>query len=372
MRERGDGYEPNSRVRRSHPRKERRSRLFAVIVLIVVAVVLLVVGLTGRSSESGGTEGGQTTPFSVLPLTPQTGSGTSDPTTTTGPVSQSQREDRPVNSPSTARAAGPLLVAGGDAGDVISPGTTLLKAGAWTPGRPASSLTGAMAVASASGVPILMYHYVGDVPPPAGPYASGLTVRTGDFDDQMRYLADNGYHSVGLGDLLLARRGLKILPSRAVILTFDDGGLDNYRVAFPIMVGYGLKGTFFVITGKVGAVGQMDWDDLRAMADQGMPVESHTVSHPADLRTVDDARLARELGDSRAAIAQNLGVTPESLSYPSGRYDDRVAAAAKAAGYLMAVSTNSGSDAGVDADFQVRRIRVTAFESLESFSSSLQ
>jgi peptidoglycan/xylan/chitin deacetylase (PgdA/CDA1 family) len=372
MREYGNGHEPPPRVPRSRPRRERRSRLLAVIVLVVVAVVLLVVGLTGRSSDSGGAGGGETTPFSVLPLSPQTGSDTFDFTTTTSLALQSQQRDGDVVSVSTAGAVGPLLVAGGDAGVLTSTGTTLLKAGTSTPGQSASSLMAAMAMASAGSVPVLMYHYVADVPPSTGPYASGLTVRTGDFDDQMRYLARNGYQTVDLGDLYLARRGLKTLPPKTVILTFDDGGLDNYRVAFPIMVRYGFRGTFFVVTGKVGAVGQMDWDDLRAMADQGMSIESHTISHPVDLRAVDDPRLATELGESRTAIAQNLGFAPESLSYPSGRYDERVVAAARAAGYLLAVSTNSGSDAGTDADFQIRRIRVAAFESIGDFSSSLR
>lgn len=372
MREYGGDYEPTPRVPRSRPRRERRSRLLAVVVLVVLAVVLLVVGLTGRSSDSGETGGGETTPFSVLPLSPQTGSEISDPTTTTSSISQALPGEDDAVTTGAAEAAGPLVVAGGDAGDLTSTGTTLLKAGASTPNQTASSLMAAMAVASAGDVPVLMYHYIADVPPSTGPYASGLTVRTGDFDDQMRYLADNGYQTVGLGDLYLARQGLKSLPSKAVILTFDDGGLDNYHVAFPILAKYGLRGTFFVITGRVGAAGQMDWDDLRAMAAQGMSIESHTVSHPADLRTVDDSRLAKELDDSRDAIAGNLGLTPESLSYPCGKSDARVLAAAKAAGYLMAVSTNAGSDVGADADFQIRRVRVAAFESIEDFSSSLQ
>ena len=392
MREHGTEGEPTRRVPRSRPPRDRRSRLLAVIVLIVAAIVLLVAGLAWGSSGSGGTVGKQTTPFSVLPITPQnlngsTGnsdttttdttttepsSSTSDSTTTTSLVSQSLPGAGEVASTSTQGGARPLAVAGGDAGDLTTPATVLLKAGASTPGQSGSSLLTSLAVASAGHVPVLMYHYVGDVPPPTGPYASGLTVRTADFDDQMRYLAGHGYQTVGLGDLYLARRGLKILPPRAVILTFDDGGLDNYRVAFPILSKYGLRGTFFVITDKVGAVGQMDWDDLREMADQGMSIESHTVSHPLDLRLLDNGRLGRELGDSRKAIAQNLGLAPESLSYPTGKYDQRVVAAAQAAGYLTAVTTNSNSVAGSDADFQIRRTRVVAFESIGDFSSSLK
>jgi peptidoglycan/xylan/chitin deacetylase (PgdA/CDA1 family) len=199
-----------------------------------------------------------------------------------------------------------------------------------------------------------------------------MTVRTADFEAQMRYLADNGYHTVSLGDLYLARKGLKNLPPNPIVLTFDDGGLDNYRVAFPILRRYGLTATFFVITGSVGAAGHMDWDDLEYMVAEGMTVGSHTVSHPADLTAVDSSRLVRELEDSRAAIAQRLGLAPEALSYPCGHFDERVIAAARAAGYVLAVSTNVGGDDGAEADFHIRRIRVAAFESLGDFSSSLQ
>ncbi len=386
MREPPGDYRPASRVSRSRPPRERRSRVLAVIVLIVAAIVLLIGGLSLRSSDSGGVSGKATTPFSILPIAPQNldgssgssaagtdnGAAVTDSPTSTSVLSQAPLGEGEAVSVSGTGAVGPLAVVGGDAGEMSSTGPMFLKAGGSALGRNSSSLMAAAAVASAADVPVLMYHYVGDVPPPSGPFASNLTVRTGDFEDQMRYLADNRYQTVGLGDLYLAKLGLKSLPPRSVILTFDDGGLDNYQVAFPILVKNGLRATFFVITDKVGAAGQMDWDDLRVMADQGMSIESHTVSHPLDLRTLDDDGLARELGDSKAAIAEKLGLTPESLSYPSGKYDQRVIAAAKAAGYLTAVGTNSGSDVGADANFEIRRIRVLAFESTEDFSSSLR
>ena len=50
-------------------------------------------------------------------------------------------------------------------------------------------------------VPILMYHYVDTTPPPAGPYAAGLTVPTAQFQAQMNYLAANGYHPVTLEEI---------------------------------------------------------------------------------------------------------------------------------------------------------------------------
>jgi peptidoglycan/xylan/chitin deacetylase (PgdA/CDA1 family) len=353
-------YERAPRESRPRPRRERRSRMVALIILIVAIVVLIVVGVTGGSGDGGGA--GEV-PFNLLPVTPQNIEGV----TTTVPQTTDTTEAGDTTDATEA----------GDTTDAEGSGAAAAVASAST-GDEVGGDSGAVTevpttrVAPVPHVALVAYHYVSDVPPPAGPYASGMTVRTADFEAQMRYLADNGYHTVSLGDLYLARKGLKNLPPKPIVLTFDDGGLDNYRVAFPILRKYGLTATFFVITGSVGAAGHMDWDDLAYMVAEGMTVGSHTVSHPADLTAVDSSRLVRELEDSRAAIARHLGLVPEALSYPCGRFDDRVIAAARTAGYVLAVSTNVGAGEGPEADFQIRRVRVAAFESLGDFSSSLR
>jgi peptidoglycan/xylan/chitin deacetylase (PgdA/CDA1 family) len=216
-------------------------------------------------------------------------------------------------------------------------------------------------------VPILMYHYVDDTPPPAGPYADGLTVRTNDFVAEMNYLVEGGYHTVSLADVYLAMAGEKQLPEKPVALTFDDGGLDNYEVAFPLLKEYGLTGTFFVITGSVGKEGQMDWDMLREMASQGMSIQSHTVSHP-DLRGVSESRLASELADSRSAIEEVIGEPSYVLAYPSGAYDGQVIEATRAAGYVMAVATDKGKEGDPAGVYEMRRRRVQAFLPLTTFA----
>ena len=219
-------------------------------------------------------------------------------------------------------------------------------------------------------VPVLMYHYVDAEPPPAGPYADGLTVRTPDFIQEMDYIADHGYHTVTLADTYLAMAGLKALPEKPVALTFDDGGLDNYEVAFPILVKHQLRATFFVITKTVGAPGQMTWQQLQEMADAGMSIQSHTVSHP-DLPSASDSRLRSELVDSRQAIQQALDRPVYALAYPAGSYSQRVIQAAKAAGYVMAVATSKGAALGPKSVFEITRRRVQAFLPLGSFARLL-
>lgn len=360
---------PMSQRRRREPRRrERRSRVMALIVLILAIAVVLIVGLTAGRADSEGA-GKDATPFNLLPVTPQNLEGATTESETTEGVTV----EGATSSTTVAPSAQPDATTPVTTGDSGTPAGVAARTqdGVGGDEGPVQEVP-ASASAPVPRVPVLAYHYVADVPPPAGPYASGMTVRTADFKAQMRYLAAQGYHTVSLGDLYLARKGLTSLPEKPVVLTFDDGGLDNYWVAFPILRTYGFTATFFVVTGKVGAAGHMDWEDLRTMADAGMSIESHTVSHPADLRTLDDSRLAQELGTSRKTIAEHLGTFPESLSYPSGHFDQRVIAAAEAAGYLLAVSTDVGTDDGSQADFQIRRIRVVAFESLHDFSAALR
>ena len=155
-------------------------------------------------------------------------------------------------------------------------------------------------------VPILMYHYVDETPPPAGPYADALTVRTGDFEAEMQYLVDNAYHTVSLADVYLAMAGREELPSKPVVLTFDDGGLDNYQVAFPLLKQNGLTATFFVITGTCGQGGP---DGLGPTAGDGCQRDVDTVAlglPPRPERGVGGAP-GSGVGRLRAAIIQEVG-----------------------------------------------------------------
>ena len=220
-------------------------------------------------------------------------------------------------------------------------------------------------------VPILMYHYVDDTPPAAGPQSGDLTVPPAQFEAEMDYLATNCYHPVTLDEVYAALAGQALLPERPVAITFDDGGRDNYTVAFPILKEHGFRATFFVVTGYVGNRLCMDWDQLRTMRAAGMDIESHTVDHP-DLRTLDATRLAGEMVESRAALARELGANARILSYPQGRYNAMVVAAAQAAGYVAAVTTRLWWRSSSPSQYVWQRMRVSPEESLAAFGRALR
>ena len=93
-----------------------------------------------------------------------------------------------------------------------------------------------------------------------------------------------------------------------------------------------------VQTGKA----HCDWSELKAMAQGGATIVSQTHSHPPDLRTFSEAKLAKEFALSRASMAKHLGVTPRYVTYPSGKWDERVARAAQAAGYTLGLTEDFG------------------------------
>ena len=190
-------------------------------------------------------------------------------------------------------------------------------------------------------VPILMYHYVDAKPPVPGLWGRQLTVPTAKFRAEMDYLATHGYHSVTLGQIYASLAGRKALPLKPVALTFDDGGLDDYTVAFPILRSHHFVATFFVITGFVGKPGHMTWAELKQMSMWGMAIESHSVHHQ-DLIFASNAQLKAELVQSRAAIRAQLGLDAQFIAYPDGGCDQRVMAATQAAGYLAAVADKPG------------------------------
>ena len=224
--------------------------------------------------------------------------------------------------------------------------------------------------AKAMNVPILMYHYVDAAPPSVGSHAGSLTVRTKEFQAQMDFLAQNGYHTVTLEQTYAAMAGLASLPAKPVVLTFDDGGLDDYTVAYPILRSHGFVATFFVITAFVGEPNIMTWNQLREMQMSGMAIESHTARH-SDLTKTTAASLRAELIQSREAIEAQLGSAPLALAYPFGFYDQRVIDATRAAGYLMAVTTHQSRRLAPGSVYSWPRVHVGGMGTLKDFERSL-
>lgn len=193
-------------------------------------------------------------------------------------------------------------------------------------------------------VPILMYHYISEPPADADIYRVDLSVSPENFREQMTYLAENGYTPIDLYQLSAAVTSQMDLPEKPVLLTFDDGYLDNYENAFPILQAFGFTGTFFVITDLAdqGAEGYANWEQLEEMAAAGMRIESHTKSHP-DLTTLGRDGVIFQVLGSQETIAAHIGYTPRYLCYPGGRYNEETMQILAELDLWGAVTTQGGT-----------------------------
>lgn len=222
------------------------------------------------------------------------------------------------------------------------------------------------------GVPILMYHYVGGLPADADIYRVDLTVSPEQFEAQLAYLQRAGYTGIALEELVRHLATGSPLPPQPIVLTFDDGYVDNYLYAFPLLRQYGFRGTFFVVTGFLdeGRGGYLTWEQARLMHDHGMDIQPHGLAHD-DLRSRPEEDLLAELIACRRAVEERLGKSARLFAYASGRYDERVLAAMPGAGYVGAVTTAPGVEHSSDGLLELSRIRIHGADDLEDFAAVL-
>lgn len=208
-------------------------------------------------------------------------------------------------------------------------------------------------------VPVLMYHYVSSLPPDADDIRRELTITPDLFRAHLAYLKEQGYSTISFYDLDAALLTGSPLPSRPVILTFDDGYIDHYLNVLPALRDYGFTGTFFIITALADAnrADYVNWAQIREMADAGMSMESHTKNH-VDLRGRDYDFLVYELLGSLESLAAYTGQTSHILSYPVGHYDAMTLQVVGQLPIWRAVTTQRGALHTTDNRLEMPRIRV--------------
>jgi peptidoglycan/xylan/chitin deacetylase (PgdA/CDA1 family) len=190
---------------------------------------------------------------------------------------------------------------------------------------------------SREAVPILMYHAIRTAP--AGARLPSLFVRPKEFAAEVRALRRAGYSAVTLQQVWDAWEDGAALPLKPIVFSFDDGYASQVKIALPVLRRAGWVGVLNLA---------LDWVDdiggdaaVRRLIHAGWEVDSHSRTHP-DLTRVSARQLADETAGARAEITRRFGVPANFFCYPSGRYDARVVAAVRQAGYLAATTVKRG------------------------------
>jgi peptidoglycan/xylan/chitin deacetylase (PgdA/CDA1 family) len=218
------------------------------------------------------------------------------------------------------------------------------------------------------GVIVLMYHRVGSA---RNPWEARYAISPARFEAHMLALARRGYHPVSVEALSDWLEGGAPLTAGAFVLTFDDGFRDVREHALPVLERLQWPFTVFLVSSLVGkedfwtrasnpdgaTYPLLNAEEILDMQRRGVSFHSHSCSH-ASLPDLDEDQLLHELIDSRTALRQLLGRQVDYFAYPFGHLDDRVAAAARRAGYRAAFSTQPGFNRRDVDPFRIRRIDV--------------
>jgi peptidoglycan/xylan/chitin deacetylase (PgdA/CDA1 family) len=200
-------------------------------------------------------------------------------------------------------------------------------------------------------IPILMYHQVAEIPKKLDPL--GLAVPPSQFEQQMSYLARNGYRCLTLPEAVRYFRRGGHAPARSFVLTFDDGYQDVLSRACPILEIFGFTATVFLVAGCMGYAsnwwGQegacsgllLSWAEARDLARRGYILGSHTLSHPF-LNLLDDQSAFEEIRNSRVLLQDQLDTQVDFFSYPFSETDTRIEGLVESAGYTAACAGDSG------------------------------
>ena len=200
--------------------------------------------------------------------------------------------------------------------------------------------------------PIFYYHSVG----PAGPETLDIAI----FKEHLTLIRELGFTPLSFQQLMEGRYPQGIRP---LVLTFDDGLLDNYENVLPLLVDYGYPASFFVVPGYDRVTRWVNprtrqWSDTpqsgfslpfksmqkqhrRAMLECGMEIGSHSMTHHK-LNQLSAKQLEHEIGDSKKFLEDELGVAIPSFCYPMGRYNEAVIDCLQRAGYQGACTTIPG------------------------------
>ena len=226
-------------------------------------------------------------------------------------------------------------------------------------------------------IPVLMYHHV-------NPHKGDMfTVTPEVFEGQMAYLAKAGYKALSLDELFAFIKGDLNLKQKAVVITFDDGWLDNFIYAFPVLEKYKLRATMFIVTDWIEKSSEkfngipafiptneeskalvrkgeaqkvvLTWELIGKMADSGLiDFFSHTKSH-LDCNNLSEPDILEELGESRRILEERLGRPCPYLCWPDGMYSDTAISIARKTGYKALFTIERGAVKAGSDPFAIKR-----------------
>ena len=201
------------------------------------------------------------------------------------------------------------------------------------------------------------------------------------FEKHMRYLARN-FNIISMGKVLDHMMNQKPFKKKTVAVTIDDGFMDNYENAYPILKRYQIPATIFLTAGCIGKTNQwmvergfpernmLNWDQIKDMSDNGISFGAHTMTHPR-LSELSRDEAYKEVFESKKIIENKLKKSVVAFAYPYGLFSEESIDVIKDANFKIALSTRSGFNRYDTSRFLMRRIEIYGTDPIWKLSQKL-
>ncbi|PWS25949.1 polysaccharide deacetylase [Pedobacter yonginense] len=223
-------------------------------------------------------------------------------------------------------------------------------------------------------VPILCYHQVRNWKPTDGKVGKDYIVEIQNFKDQMKMLVDSGYHTILPNQLYAYLNTGAKLPSKPIMLTFDDTDMDQFTVVKPTLDKLGYKAVYFIMTVSIGRKGKfvdyMTKEQIKQLSDEGNVIGSHTYDHK-NFKKYAGKDWEEQLDKPTKKLEEITGKKMTEFAYPFGLWNAEGIPELKKRGFLMAYQLSTKRDEK-DPLFTIRRIIASGYWSPRTLSNSIK
>ncbi len=213
-------------------------------------------------------------------------------------------------------------------------------------------------------VSILTYH--------SFDYGKGLlSVSPENFEKQMHYLKDKGFNVIPLDELVEGIKNKRKFPHNTIVITIDDGYVDNFTYAYPVLKKYGFPATIFLITNNLDSnPAFLTWDEVKEMSKHNISFGGHTKTHVYLPSVEKEDILWDEIAGCKKAIEEHVGIPVNYFCFPLGGFTEEAKRVVRRAGYKGACATNRGDDILNRHDvYELNRVSVRNTNPYFSFSN---
>ena len=235
--------------------------------------------------------------------------------------------------------------------------------------KPVKKATNAEIIARKQ-VPILCYHQIRDWRPRDSKTAKDYIVPIASFKEKIKMLADSGYHTILPNQLYDYLTTGAALPSKPIMLTFDDTDLDQFTVANPELKKYGFKAVYFIMTVSIGRPNYMNKEQIKQLSDEGNVIASHTWDHH-NFKKFSGKDWETQIDKPTKKLEEITGKKVEYFAYPFGLWDAQGLPELHKRGFKAAFQLAEKRDPN-DPLMTIRRILDSGYWSAKTLSNSIR